>query len=178
MDSRTGKTEGEVSRELLKKLSESVLLVALTSDQLRAVARSGTVERHKKGQRIIGRGGPGDSLYLILEGKVKVSTPEETTLANLSSEDTLMDAYEGDFFGEMSVLDHEPRSADVVAVSDVEVFRIDMEELYTLFAESVDMQVVILTNMARTLSRRLRRANMRVRDAQEDRRVGGNADGM
>jgi len=59
------------------------------------------------GKTIVGEGGAGIGFYLVLEGRVEVRKGEKV-LATLEK---------GQFFGEMSVIDGQPRSADVVAVS-------------------------------------------------------------
>lgn len=146
----------------MSRVADSPLLVALSDDQVTRFLAAGETRRYPAGSRIIARGEPGDALYLILGGRVSIRHAEDAVVATLSGEDTLDAQYEGDFFGEMSVLDHEPRSATVVAgEAGVEVFRIAKDRVFALFAEDTDFQVVFLLNMARILSRRLRRSNLR-----------------
>ncbi|RMH59117.1 MAG: hypothetical protein D6679_02745 [Candidatus Hydrogenedentota bacterium] len=149
------------NRLVKQRLAESILLLALTPEQLRKIGEIGEPEFYSAGERILTEGTPGDALYLILNGKVCVDGGRRP-LAHLSADDTLQSQYEGDFFGEMAILDHEPRSANVTAVTNVLLFRIDRDALYDLFAQDTALQVVLLTNMARTLSRRLRSANRRI----------------
>lgn len=81
------------------------------------------------GETIFMAGDPGDSLYVIAKGKVRVHDGE------------LFFNYlcEGDVFGEMSVLDAEPRSASVTAIVDTLVFRLDQAHLYHLMADQIDV---------------------------------------
>ena len=66
------------------------------------------------GRLIFGRGDPGDALYLVLSGRVRLSilTPEGRELS-------FAHAITGDIFGEIAVLDGSPRSADATAIDDV-----------------------------------------------------------
>src|SRR5574341_389137 len=63
----------------------------------------------ERGTRIFDEGEPGDSLYLIVNGKVRVHKgPREVAVLG-----------EGECFGEMAILDNEPRSASITALEDV-----------------------------------------------------------
>jgi len=150
-----------VSGPDLRRLAESPLLVALDEAQLEQFIAVGRLERHGDGEMIIRERESGDALYLILEGEVRISSAENPELARLSGDGRLHTQYEGDFFGEMSILDYEARSASAHAVGDVLVFRVGREELFGLFGSNTDLQVILLTNMARILSRRLRVTNKR-----------------
>lgn len=143
-------------------LEHSPLLVALTGEQIDRLLAVGRVESYRAGTDIIREGDPGDALYLILSGRVRISARNRSDVAVLSGDATLQSQYEGDFFGEMSILDHEARSATVTSEGEVTVFRIGKEELFDLFASDVDFQVVLLTNVGRILSRRLRKFIARV----------------
>jgi len=92
---------------------------------------------------------------------VSINSREGKELTFLSSDTSLQAQYEGDFFGELSILDLENRSADVKAVNNLVLFKISREDLYSIFASDVDFQVVFLMNLSRILSRRLRRSNIR-----------------
>jgi CRP-like cAMP-binding protein len=59
----------------------------------------------------------------------------------------------------MSLLDYRPRAATVVAATPARAIEIPHEALLDLWGRDKDLQIVLLTNMARILSRRLRRMN-------------------
>lgn len=147
--------------KIREKLKESTALIGLTSDQLEAIARAGRLETFDDLQQIIHRDAPDKALYIILDGRVLVEGENDLTLTTLSSEMTLQEQYEGDFFGEMAIVDHEPRSANVFSVGPTTTFVIEKEDLHHLFADDTALQVVILTNLARILSRRIRRGNLK-----------------
>lgn len=146
---------------LMDKFGASPLLVVLTQDQLQKFFDAGDEVEFKDGEVIVAKNSPGDALFLIMSGKVRISLGEEhdSDIATLSDEQTLHQQYEGDFFGEMALVDFELRSASVIAVGEVKLFRISRQSLFEIFRDDVDMQVVLLSNIARILARRLRRTN-------------------
>jgi CRP/FNR family cyclic AMP-dependent transcriptional regulator len=94
------------------------------------------------GDRLVKKGDKGTGFYLILEGSVEVKSGI-TTLAKFGT---------GQFFGEMSLLDGEPRSADVVALEPTRCLVLNPQELNQI----VDSNPRIATAMLRELTRRLR----------------------
>ncbi|MBL4889963.1 MAG: cyclic nucleotide-binding domain-containing protein [Candidatus Lindowbacteria bacterium] len=150
--------------ELMAQFETSPLLVGLTEDQLETFFAVGEEIKFGDGDQIIQKGSPGDALYLIVGGRVRIALADgvevETTL---SSEDTLQEQYAGDFFGEMSIVDFEMRSADVYAVGETRVYRMPREKLFEMFAKDIDVQVVLLSNIARILARRLRTTNQHLK---------------
>lgn len=91
----------------------------LSDEELSAVAARFRQDHYAAGERLIEEGAPGDSFFVIDSGEVEVTRQFRTTRRTLSR---LM---EGQFFGEIALLTGEPRSASVVAVTDVDVFTID-----------------------------------------------------
>jgi HEAT repeat protein len=94
------------------------------------------------GNSIITKGEMGDCLYIIIEGQVRIHD-EERTLNYLES---------GDVFGEISVLDTEPRTASVSAAEDTQLLRLDQESLY----EAIDDHSEVAKGIIKMLSRHLR----------------------
>ena len=81
------------------------------------------------GQTIIRKGEMGDSLYIIASGSVRVHDGE-TTIATLR---------EREIFGELAVLDPEPRSASVTALSPVTLYRLDRDDLFELLPDHIEI---------------------------------------
>src|SRR5438045_23981 len=76
--------------------------------------------KYKKDAVIVSREEPGVSLFLLVRGKVKV------VLYGPSGREVILSMLkDGEFFGEMSLLDGQPRSASVVALQDTEVLALD-----------------------------------------------------
>jgi small-conductance mechanosensitive channel/CRP-like cAMP-binding protein len=91
----------------------------LSDEELAAVAARFRLAHYASGEKLIEEGSPGDSFFVIDSGEVEVARQfggVRRTLARLM---------EGQFFGEIALLTGEPRSASVVALTDVDVFTID-----------------------------------------------------
>lgn len=113
------------------------------------------------GSRIITQGEHGDSMFLIAEGEVRVHIGE-SQLAVLTR---------NDFFGEMSLLDYEPRSASVTALTDCLLLRIGQRDFQrVLFTRAEVAQAII-----RTLTRRLRKAEGELMERSRTQNGKGNA---
>jgi CRP/FNR family transcriptional regulator/CRP/FNR family cyclic AMP-dependent transcriptional regulator len=95
---------------------------------------------------------PGDSLFMILEGRVKV-----TILGDDGREIILSILGPGDFFGEMSLLDDEPRSATAIAAEESELLLLARD-----FQSFVSENRTIMGALIRVLASRLRHANQQI----------------
>lgn len=96
-------------------------------------------------QPIFAKGDPGDSLYIIAEGQVRVHDGD--LIFNLLDR--------GAVFGEMSVLDSEPRSASVTAVVQTQLYRLDQASLHRLMAEYVDVALGVIQVLCAYLRARM-----------------------
>ncbi len=95
----------------------------------------------------------GDALFIIVSGKVKVAL-----LGEEGKEITLSTLKEGDFFGEMSLLDGEPRSASVIALEDSSLLIMRQDEFLNQIRKSPKIALKIMVEM----SKRLRRADEKI----------------
>ena len=75
-----------------------------------------------------------------------------------------MDLAPGDFFGEMTLIEMQNRSATVVAESPAVLYELTAQKLYACYKADVHAYVIVLQNINRELSRRLRRADKRIAD--------------
>jgi CRP-like cAMP-binding protein len=93
-----------------------------------------------------------DSMYLIQTGEVaiikKFGTPAPVKLATLGP---------GECFGEMCILETQPRSATAQAVSEATVISVATSAFFQLYQKAPDQYCIVLLNLARDLSRRLRK---------------------
>lgn len=106
----------------------------------------------KKGDSIILENTAGDNLFYICRGKVEINKlleSEETPFAQLSILEP------GEFFGEMSIINDEPRSATAVALEDVELLVIPRDVFVTISFS----HPIVMFNLIRTISGRLRNTN-------------------
>lgn len=84
--------------------------------------------QYKKGTRIIKQGREGGALYLIVEGSAAVVKDYKSDKAK-----TLAKIGPGAIFGEMSLLDHEPHAASVIALEDTELSTMAQDEFDRLY---------------------------------------------
>lgn len=118
---------------------------------------SGMMQYRKlpKGAFVISQNERGSSMFLLVSGRVKVS------LASPDGKELALNYLEAPaHFGEMSLVDAEPRSADVIAVTDVEVLSLDAKDL----SSAIQLQPRLALSLIATLSRRLRHTNTRLED--------------
>jgi CRP/FNR family transcriptional regulator, cyclic AMP receptor protein len=117
------------------------------------------LQRARQREEIVREGSPGDAMYLLLEGEVRVRLligGQEAILATLST---------GEFFGEVALFDHGPRSADVVANTDCLLLKIATGSFQRLIQELPHLAAPFLYAMGRTLIARIRADNKRYRDS-------------
>lgn len=101
-------------------------------------------------------GDRGTTLYVLLQGRVTLSRSLDGV------EEPLGSLAAGDCFGEMALLDLSPRSATVCAAEDSLALAIDAGLLYLLYKQAPESYTIILMNLSRELSRRLRAADERL----------------
>jgi len=102
----------------------------------------------KPGEIIFKQGDDGHEMYLIRAGKIKISR----SAGNI--EKTLAIIKEGDFFGEMAVIDGSPRSATATAVDDVNLLIVDRDAFKSQLKDNPMIEYVL-----ETMTRRLRDTN-------------------
>ena len=131
-------------------LGQVSIFQELPGDTIADLAKRVWHKQAEAGSVIVSQEDAGDALFVIAKGKVKIVLYGETGREIILS---IMKA--GDFFGEMSLLDRQPRSANVVAVEDSELFTLDREAFQTHLTQHPSTAMAILAEM----SRRLRRAD-------------------
>ena len=80
----------------------------------------------------------------------------------------LMRLHAGDFFGEMTLIEMQPRPYSVVVEREARLLELTNMDLYTLYREDVKSYVLVLQNINRELCRRLRRAGDRIAEIADD----------
>jgi CRP-like cAMP-binding protein len=131
-------TTGETPvTRLMRALSGIDLFRPLTDEEMSLAASRFRQLHYAAGERLIEEGSPGDSFFVIDRGEVEVSKQlgaKRRSLARLM---------EGQFFGEMALLTGEPRSATVVALTDVDVFTIDKAGFHDVLVKNPTIAVDI-----------------------------------
>ncbi|MEI8255514.1 MAG: cyclic nucleotide-binding domain-containing protein [Deltaproteobacteria bacterium] len=140
--------------ERIEALSKIHMFSGLTHRSLERLAAIAADEGHGLGTVLFRAGDPGDKLYLILDGKVRISR-EVPGLG----EEALAVLGPGDYFGEMALVDDSPRSADARVHERCKLLAIQKDEMQHLLFLHKDLAYEILWNVVRTLSARLRETN-------------------
>ena len=143
------------------------ILAAMSDDQLERFAQFVEVEKVPQWAVIVKQGDPGEAMYFILDGELRVRINvigSETILATLTA---------GDFFGDVSLFDHGPRSADVIANTDSTVVKISAAAFDELAKAAPEIATPFLRAVGRTLSARIRTDNKRYGDSVKFARASG-----
>jgi CRP/FNR family transcriptional regulator, cyclic AMP receptor protein len=128
----------------LAALERLPLFAGLSGKELQRICRLVEEIEVPAGRRLAATGEAGRELFIIVDGRAVVTTPRGRVI-RLSP---------GDFFGEMSLIDGEPRSADVTAATPMRLLAIGYREFWQLLDESLP----IVRKIMRSLCQRLRRA--------------------
>lgn len=117
----------EFVNTMVEHLTNVSIFAPLSEEEIERLANSSTSRVYAPGEAIVRIGQEGNSMFVILSGSVKIQIPEndyQKTVGMLA---------ENDFFGEMSLLTGQPRSANVVAIVETEVLRIDKAGIKPIF---------------------------------------------
>ncbi len=136
---------------LLKKVP---IFSDLTPKELAEVEKIVHQRKYKKNETIIHDGDPGLGMYIIAKGSVKIVEEDEKagkkTLAKLS---------DGSFFGDMALLDEEPRSASAIALVDSDIMGFFRPDFLDLIYRKPKLGIKVLLALARVIGERLRHTN-------------------
>ncbi len=140
-----------MNNEIIQELKKVPLFSSLSKQELELLSEKLDMVQFKKDDVIIREGDLGDCFYIIKSGTVRVETQIEemqhpVVLARLES---------GDYFGEMALITGEPRSATVIAETDVDLWRLLKSDFDTLIMNNPQI-TLSLTHM---LSHRLMKTN-------------------
>ena len=131
-------------------LRQAPLFNALDEEGARALRRQMTDVKLSRGEHLFSEGDEGDSLYVVLDGKIKL-----TRAAPDGRENLLSVLGPGDMFGELSLFDPRPRTSTASAVTDATLASLRQDALLPWLTEHPQGS----THMLRALAQRLRRAN-------------------
>jgi SulP family sulfate permease len=156
--------EAQIARapEQPLELREMSIFKGRKEETLEALEACMDIRAFHGGEKIFAQGQHSDELFLVRRGVVRILLP----LAGQQSYH-LSTFGRGDFFGEMTFLDREPRSADAVALTDAELFVLSRARFDTLADDHKRLAMQLYEGLARTLAVRLRRVNTELRAWQE-----------
>ena len=134
-------------------LASVPLFQRLSTPELRGFAEFTREQRYVRGAVIVRQGDPGDALYVVRSGAVKV-----VLIGNDGREVILGTLGVGDHFGELSLIDDQPRSAHVLATQATTLLVLRRED----FRRQVERQPRVAWALMAELSRRLRQADAKI----------------
>ena len=117
--------------------------------------------RFDAGATVVAEGEPGRSMFIVHAGQLVVSKRTDSGRVIRMSGLT-----PGDFFGEMTLIEMQNRSATVIAESPTVLYELTAQELYTCYKTDIHAYVLVMQNINRELCRRLRRADNRIAELQ------------
>ena len=153
---------GEVERatpepEVSMLLAEMELFKGRKDDTLADLEARLTHRTCAAGEVVYSRGEPGDALYMIRRGSVKIFAP-----IGAGRTRHIATFGRGDFFGGLAFLDGRPRGNDAIAAAETEFFVLSLEQFNTLSEEHKRLAITLLSAIARTLALRLRHADTEI----------------
>ncbi|PJG54803.1 cyclic nucleotide-binding protein [Bradyrhizobium forestalis] len=119
--------------------------------------------RFDAGATVVAEGEPGRSMFIVKSGRLVVSKR-----MNSGRVIPISRLEPGDFFGEMTLIEMQNRSATVVAEAPTVLYELTAQKLYACYKADIHAYVIVLQNINRELCRRLRRADDRLAARQVD----------
>jgi len=142
-----------------EELKHIAVLQAMDSEALARLAAALDQKDYADGQTVFAEGDPGDSMYFIVTGCIRI---EKRAQATSAAHKVLAVLEAGDYFGEMALLDQKPRSASAVAAGGTTVFRLSKAAFDQMQVKSSVAGMSVLFAMIRTSSERIRRLSAQV----------------
>lgn len=171
-----------MSQDTISRLKQINWFDDLPEDMLVALAQKVSERTLSKDEVLFNKGDVGDSLFVILEGRVKIVTHDED-----GYEIALNKVDAGEIIGEMSLLDHESRSAGVVALENTYMLELKREDFMETLIGHPDLSLSIIRNLSSRLrqnttfieqitdmSRRVTRGDYSVINDARPEQVNGN----
>jgi CRP-like cAMP-binding protein len=136
-------------------LTQSPLFRNLDETERAQILIIGQVRSFKDHEVIFREGDPGDGLFIVVKGSVRISK------RSVTGEEALAVLEPPAFFGEMALIDYSPRAADAIANEGTELFFIPLKELRALIEAHHHLALKILFALCEVMAQRLRETNER-----------------
>jgi len=132
----------------VEALRGCVLFGQVSEEDLHRIVRGLRRRRYRKNEVVFHQGDPGDSLHVVGAGSIKITVPspqgEEAIVATLR---------EGNFFGELSLLDGAPRSASAIAMEPSETWMLQHDVLWGLIEQDAALRDALYVGLASEVRR-------------------------
>ena len=145
-----------------RELRDMELFAGYREETLADLAACMPVRAYAAGETVYARGSPGDELYWVRRGSVRL-------MASLGEKGAKQVAAfgPGDYFGGLAFLDNDPRPNDAVAATDTELYVLSRRDFEALAQRHRKLAFNLANAMARTLARRLRRSQLKLATLEE-----------
>ncbi|MBC8339501.1 MAG: SLC26A/SulP transporter family protein [Alphaproteobacteria bacterium] len=153
----------EQSTQIIPAKRMPAILNGLTREEIRILRRQFRRRFFRPGETIFEEGGKGDSLYFLTRGRADVSI----YLSSLGQDKRLQTLMDGSIFGEMAILDSNPRAATVRAVEDTLCYRLSIEAFELIKQKYPEMTLKLFNNLSIMFSERMRSANTMISELEK-----------
>lgn len=137
----------------IQTFKKNYLCSGLTDVQVQEIVDLATLRRLTAQEQLIKAGEQSSDLYVVMNGRVNVLTPDGDKLSEIGP---------GSVLGEISLIDARPRTADVICIGLVDVAVIPAGELRRRMNQNREWGFIVLANLSRVLAGRLRQANEKI----------------
>lgn len=153
-------------------LKSHCLFGGLSENEIEMIRPLLKEEHYGKNEIIVEEGGKGDRVYFIYEGSVEILKKVKLSKGMVVQRIAALEV--GDTFGEMELLDVQPCIATVRSLEPTSVLTLSNMDLYRIAKMNLKTYTMIILNLARAISRRLRRMDALVAGSlSEDMQTGG-----
>jgi CRP/FNR family cyclic AMP-dependent transcriptional regulator len=162
MDSFWGSTKKKKKAGDIKELLHNVpLFEQLTDRELTGIERILHERMYNPDEEIFREGEPGVAMFIIQSGSVLIQVGH--------SGKTLAELHEGEFFGELALLDDSPRSAGAKANTESKILAFSQPDLFSLMERNPNLGLKIILALARIIGERLKRMNEQIHTGSKEK---------
>jgi len=148
---------GPTYQEKRQIFERNFLLGKLSSSEIDTLLRYSRVEHYPAGEEIFAKGSPGNSLMIVLRGRVRISS------ISLTGKEIVLNIIDaGEIVGEIALLDGGERSGDAVAMTDCELLVLNRRDFIPFIENRADICLMLI----KILCQRLRQTSEQVEDLQ------------
>ena len=142
------------SDPILKAMERIPIFENLVKKELKNIAQLIHEREYKPNEYVFKKHAPAEGMYIILHGEIEIKDPKSGNI--------FADLHSGDFFGELALLDEEPRSASAICTVPSRLIGFFRTDLLTLINRYPELGNKILLNLSRVLGERLRETNKNI----------------
>lgn len=149
-------TDNPMSEKIISTLKKIDLFNSLTDEMFLSLGDKFQAVSLKAGQVLFNKGDQGDSLYLVQVGRLKVISTDAAGYEVILNQIT-----DGDIVGEMALIDQQPRSAGVIAMTETTLLKLSSDDFLQIMQQHPEIGLMI----SRNLTQRLRNNTTQIENA-------------